>query len=97
MGTAASNYLDGQGTIEVQCRKLDDILAGKKPSYIKMDIEGAEPDAVAGAEQVIKMHHPVMASHHFSSLRAEPTPWPLANVSEESWPVRAVVRLPTQS
>lgn len=61
MGTAASNYLDGQGTIEVQCRKLDDILANKKPSYIKMDIEGAEPDAVAGAEQIIKKHHPVMA------------------------------------
>jgi FkbM family methyltransferase len=60
-GSVYSSYQDGRGTVEVPSRKLDDILQDKKPSYIKMDIEGAEPDALAGAHFVIQQHAPVMA------------------------------------
>jgi FkbM family methyltransferase len=60
-GSAASNYVDGHGTIEVTCRRLDDILQNKKPSYIKMDIEGAEPDALTGACETIRWHAPILA------------------------------------
>jgi FkbM family methyltransferase len=37
------------GGIEVDCVPLDDILASERPTYIKMDIEGAEIDALQGA------------------------------------------------
>jgi hypothetical protein len=60
-GTAASNFLDGQGTIQVPCRRLDEILQGRKASYVKMDVEGAEPEALAGARETIRQHAPVLA------------------------------------
>jgi len=49
------------GDIVVNCVPLDDLLAGVRPTYIKMDIEGAEPDAIAGAQKVIQNHHPVLS------------------------------------
>ncbi len=62
-GTAASHTdaAAGQGTFEVPCRTLDGLLAGRNPSYIKMDIEGAEPSAVEGCRQVIQQDAPVLA------------------------------------
>jgi len=60
-GSVASNYLDGQGSIEVHCRKLDDIPGARGVTYIKMDIEGAEPQALAGAQQIIQRDAPVLA------------------------------------
>ena len=50
-GTAESTFVGStQGRqIQVPCRPLDEILANDQPSYIKMDIEGAEPLALAGA------------------------------------------------
>jgi FkbM family methyltransferase len=49
------------GEIEIDCVPLDEALAGQFPSYIKMDIEGVEPDALAGAAGVIREHAPVLA------------------------------------
>lgn len=46
-------------TIEVV--KLDDILKNQRVSFIKMDIEGAEYDALKGAEQIIKEQKPRLA------------------------------------
>jgi FkbM family methyltransferase len=70
-GSPASNYLDRQGTIEVPALQLDEVLKGKRPTYIKMDIEGAEADALAGARETIQTHAPVLAIclyHHQSDL-----------------------------
>lgn len=41
--------------------KLDDIFEGKRVTLIKMDIEGAEKEALLGAQQLIKEQHPKMA------------------------------------
>jgi FkbM family methyltransferase len=49
------------GTLEVDCYPLDDLLGDSGPTFIKMDIEAAEPAAVAGAEKLIARHAPVMA------------------------------------
>mgnify|MGYP004547013625 CR=1 FL=1 len=46
-------------TIEVV--KLDDILKDERVSFIKMDIEGAELNALKGAEQIIKEQKPRLA------------------------------------
>ncbi len=63
-GTEASAV--GSGDLEVDCVTLDEILADARPTYIKMDIEGSELDALAGAQNTIKKNIPVLAicSYH---------------------------------
>jgi FkbM family methyltransferase len=53
--------LSDGGDIEVECITLDDFLATAHPTYIKMDIEGAELAALSGAAHVISKHAPVLA------------------------------------
>lgn len=45
----------------VECRRLDEIEWPVAPTYIKMDIEGAEPDALVGATGLLREQHPVLA------------------------------------
>jgi len=59
-GTAGS-CVQGNGSFEVDCAPLDELLRDTAPTYIKMDIEGAEPDALAGARSIILKHAPVLA------------------------------------
>lgn len=59
-GTAAATISE-TGTIEINCAPLDEILADSHPTYIKMDIEGAEFDALLGAKQIIQKLKPVLA------------------------------------
>ena len=49
LGSAISN----QGAIEVECVALDELLSDPEPTLVKMDIEGAEPDALRGARRLI--------------------------------------------
>ena len=58
-GTAMSAL--GDGDLEVDARTLDDVLGDAKPTYVKMDIEGSEPDALAGARSIVAEHSPVLA------------------------------------
>jgi FkbM family methyltransferase len=60
--------LDGAGPLEVDVVGLDDLAqsgALPAPKLIKMDIEGGEVDALAGAEQALRRHRPVilLATH----------------------------------
>lgn len=52
---------NNEGTIEVQTARLDDVLNGEKATFIKMDIEGAELNALKGAEQTILTYRPKLA------------------------------------
>lgn len=60
--SSAGSKISDQGNYEVDIVSLDsmkdDMLA---PSYIKMDIEGAELDALKGMDQVISEYHPILA------------------------------------
>ncbi|MCU1234544.1 MAG: methyltransferase FkbM family [Candidatus Solibacter sp.] len=60
-GYEGSKVVDAGATVEVQCRTLDGLLAGSGASLIKMDIEGAELDALAGAREIMARCRPVMA------------------------------------
>ena len=53
--------ISSSGAIAVQCARIDDLFKGKEVTYIKMDIEGAEPEALDGAVAIISQHSPVLA------------------------------------
>ena len=44
----------------MQIAPLDELLAGTAPTYIKLDIEGAELDALRGAAGLVREHRPVL-------------------------------------
>ncbi|NPA60305.1 MAG: FkbM family methyltransferase, partial [Epsilonproteobacteria bacterium] len=50
----------GKGTQSVEVDTIDNILK-ERVDYIKMDIEGAEQDAIDGAKQSIKKYKPILA------------------------------------
>jgi len=61
-GTVTSQIVDaGERSLSVECRRLDDISWPLTPTYIKMDIEGAEPRAIVGATELLRRHHPILA------------------------------------
>lgn len=60
--TAGSRVGASGANTVVECRTLDDLVWGCAPTYIKMDIEGAEPDAIAGAAGILRDSAPVLAA-----------------------------------
>jgi len=50
----------GKGTQSVLVDTIDNIVK-EKVDYIKLDIEGAEQDAIQGAEETIKKYKPILA------------------------------------
>jgi FkbM family methyltransferase len=57
---AGSAVADG-GDIEVEADSLDSLLSGIDPTFIKMDIEGAEPNALRGASNTLRSKAPTLA------------------------------------
>lgn len=57
----ASSYIDQEGTDTIQTISIDEMLDGEKATFIKMDIEGAEMDALLGAERTISKYRPKLA------------------------------------
>ena len=57
----AASHITDQGEATVQTVALDQALPNFAPSFIKMDIEGAEPQALAGARQLIERYRPRLA------------------------------------
>ena len=47
--------------LPVECFPIDDLFAETPLTFIKMDIEGAEYDALLGAERVIRRDRPILA------------------------------------
>ncbi len=49
------------GDVLVECVSLDNLAADTAPTYIKMDVEGAELDALAGSRCIIQRYQPALA------------------------------------
>ena len=61
--------------IETEANSLDNVLQGKRASFINMDVEGAEKDAIEGCRNTIKNWKPKMlisAYHRSEDLFALP-------------------------
>jgi FkbM family methyltransferase len=59
------------GGVEVKTETIDDFVSENslgRVDFIKMDIEGAEPEALAGAAQTIRKHHPQLAISVYHDL-----------------------------
>jgi FkbM family methyltransferase len=60
-GAGEASCKSEQGETEVQCVALDETLSAFRPTVIKMDVEGSEPDALVGARGLIERHRPGLA------------------------------------
>ena len=59
---ASSKIVDkNQGKIQIKAVSIDEMLAGERASFIKMDIEGAEMPALIGAQKTIEKYKPKLA------------------------------------
>ncbi|HWR58005.1 MAG TPA: FkbM family methyltransferase [Thermodesulfovibrionales bacterium] len=67
-GAAAASGVSENGDTFIQCVAIDDALHGFNPTFIKMDIEGAEPKALRGAALTIRKCKPDLAISIYHSL-----------------------------
>ncbi|MBA2271752.1 MAG: FkbM family methyltransferase [Chthoniobacterales bacterium] len=58
---SASSALDATGDLEVQGERLDVLLGNASPTFIKMDIEGVEPEALEGCAGLLARARPIVA------------------------------------
>jgi FkbM family methyltransferase len=59
-GNSAS-FISETGKDKVSLVKLDEVIVEHKPTYIKLDIEGAEEEAIYGMKDTITKYHPKLA------------------------------------
>lgn len=70
-GNADASKIVDNGTIQIEVDSIDNVLNGEKATFIKMDIEGAELEALRGAQNTIRNCHPklaISAYHKFEDL-----------------------------
>jgi FkbM family methyltransferase len=61
-GQGAASAVGAGGGEMIQVVAMDDVLPRFKPTFIKLDIEGAEMAALNGAAGLIREHHPRVAA-----------------------------------
>lgn len=59
--SSATSAAPSAGTIAVSAETIDALVDGRRPTFIKLDIEGFEVDALEGARGAIADHAPVLA------------------------------------
>jgi len=70
----SAGYISNEGEIEVETTSLDEYInqGNPLPDLIKMDIEGAEYEALIGAKEILKTKKPVIfLATHSDELRAK--------------------------
>ena len=67
-GQGSGSILSEEGSSVIQCVALDDVLSDFIPTFIKMDIEGAEYEALLGARKIIEDHRPDLAISVYHSI-----------------------------
>lgn len=57
---AGASHLSSTGDVVCDVVTIDDILHGRAVRLIKLDVEGFEPDAIAGARETLIHHAPII-------------------------------------
>lgn len=57
----SASYITENGKMEIKVKALDDIVMEDRPTFIKMDIEGAEMEALKGSQKIIQAYRPKLA------------------------------------
>lgn len=67
-GGGRQSTLYGEGKYTVRAVAVDDIIEGRKITYVKMDVEGAEKEAIEGMKSLLKTQKPKLsiAAYHRS-------------------------------
>ena len=60
-GLGGASNINNDGEISIKVDKLDNVLKDQKVTFIKMDIEGSELEALQGAENIIRKQKPRLA------------------------------------
>jgi FkbM family methyltransferase len=60
-GVGMAGRFAAEGSTYVQCVALDQAIGRFRPTLVKMDIEGAEPEALEGARDIIRSARPALA------------------------------------
>ena len=60
-GSEGGARVSESGDIEIEVRRLDDLLENRPVTFLKMDIEGSELAALRGAERIIREQRPKLA------------------------------------
>ena len=63
-----SSMISDQGNVVIQCVSMDHVVPDFKPTFINMDIEGVELEALMGAETLVKKNKPDLAVCVYHSL-----------------------------
>jgi len=65
--SSTASSVSGTGETEIPCLAIDATLGERAATFIKMDIEGAEPAAIEGAARQIRLHQPLLALSAYHS------------------------------
>lgn len=60
-GGSVSSRIDEEGNDVINIDTIDHFFSRDIPTFIKMDIEGAEKDALLGGKKIIAQYHPTLA------------------------------------
>ena len=82
-GGGAASSLQPHGETQVQVVSLDDVLPTFAPTFMKFDIEGAEPQALRGAARLISRYQPTLA---VCVYHAPEHLWTLPILIRQRWP-----------
>ena len=55
-----SSFISEKGDVKIKAKRIDDLLNGEKATIIKLDIEGAEYEAIEGACSTISKYDPIL-------------------------------------
>jgi len=60
-GNAFNSGVSEKGDISIQGVAVDHVIPGFRPTFICMDVEGVEPEALRGAENILRQSKPDLA------------------------------------
>ena len=57
----STSFITENGQIKIPVKALDDVILKERPTFIKMDIEGSETEALKGCRRIIEEYKPKLA------------------------------------